>query len=110
MDRVLKDDLKFLIFLIKALNDSILLPTQVHGLLRWVCGDAPKHDAGQHGAQQKGKTARHSLHTRESAARRSTDDREPDVAISEILGCLHEEQVAKIFNHSINRNSSQNNN
>lgn len=30
----------------------ILLLTQVHRLLRGVCGDAPEHDAGQHGAQQ----------------------------------------------------------
>lgn len=31
---------------------NILLLTQVHRLLRGVCGDAPEHDAGQHCAQQ----------------------------------------------------------
>lgn len=71
----------------------MLLPTQVHGLLRGVCRDAPKHDAGQHGAQQKRETAGDSLHTSEGAAGRTTDDREPDVAVTEILGRLHEEQV-----------------
>lgn len=70
-------------------------PTQVHGLLRGVCWDTPKHNTGQHGAQQKRKTAGHSLHTCESAAGRSTNDREPDMTIAEILGCLHEEQVTR---------------
>lgn len=73
----------------------LLCHTQVHGLLRGVCGDAPKHDASQHGAQQQRKTAGHPLHTGESAAGRSTNDREPDVAVTEILGGLHEEQITR---------------
>lgn len=75
----------------------LVFPTKVHGLLRGVSGDAPEHDAGQHGAEQQGKAARHTLHTSESAARRPVDDRKPYVAILEILGCLHEEEVAKVF-------------
>jgi len=78
---------------INVLHLYVLLPTQVHGLLRGVGGDAPKHDTGQHGAKQQGKAAGHSLHSCESAAGRPTNDREPDVAVPEILGCLHEEQV-----------------
>jgi len=83
---------------LKALTFEVLLPTQVHSLLRGVSGDAPKHDAGQHGAQQQGKTAGHSLNTSESAAGRPTNDREPDVAVPKILGCLHKEQVTKKIN------------
>lgn len=69
----------------------LVFPTKIHGLLRGVSRDAPKHDAGQHSAEQQGKTARHTLHTSESAARRAVDDRKPYVAILKILGCLHEE-------------------
>lgn len=67
--------------------------TQVHGLLRGICWDAIKHDAGQHSAEQQGKAAGNSLNTSEGAARWSTDHRVPEVSIMEILSCLHEEQV-----------------
>lgn len=67
--------------------------TQVHGLLRWICWDAVKHDAGQHGAEQQGETAGHSLHTSEGAARWSADHRVPEVPITEIPCCFHEEQI-----------------
>lgn len=73
----------------------LVFPTKIHGLLRGVSWNAPKHDAGQHSAEQQGKTARHTLHTSESAARRAVDDRKPYVAILKILGCLHEEQVTE---------------
>ncbi len=67
--------------------------TQVHGLLRGICWDAIKHDAGQHGTEQQGKTAGDSLNTSEGAAWRSTNHRVPQVSITEILCCLHEEQI-----------------
>lgn len=75
-----------------------MFPTKIHGLLRRVSWDAPKHDAGQHSAEQQGKAARHTLHTSKSAARRAVDDRKPNVAILKILSCLHEEQVAENIN------------
>lgn len=69
--------------------------TQVHGLLRGICGDAIEHDAGQHGAEQQRETARDSLNTGEAAVRRSTDYREPEVSITEILYRLHEKQITE---------------
>lgn len=69
--------------------------TQVHGLLRGICGDAIEHNAGQHGAEQQRETARDSLNTGEAAVRRSTDYREPEVSITEILYCLHEKQITE---------------
>lgn len=67
---------------------------QVPGLLRRICWDAIKHDAGQHGADQQGGTAGHTLHTSEGAARWSADHRVPEVSIAKILCCLHEEQIS----------------
>lgn len=68
--------------------------TQVHGLLRGICWNAPEHNAGQHGAKEKRKAAGHTLYTCESAAWRSTYDRKPDMTITEVFGCFHEKQVA----------------
>lgn len=59
--------------------------THVHGLLRGICWDAIKHDAGKHGAEQQGETAGNSLHTGEVAARWSIDHRVPEVSVTEIL-------------------------
>lgn len=67
--------------------------TQVHGLLRRIGRDAVEHDAGQHGAQQQGEAAGDSLDAGEGAARWPTDDREPEVSVAEVLGCLHEKQI-----------------
>lgn len=67
--------------------------TQVHGLLGGIGGDAIKHDAGQHGAEQQGETAGNSLDTSEGAARWSTDHGVPEVSVTEILWCLHEKQI-----------------
>lgn len=67
--------------------------TQVHGLLRGICWDAIKHDAGQHGTEQQGKTAGNPLNTGESAVRWSVDHRIPEVSVTEIPRCLVEEQI-----------------
>lgn len=67
--------------------------TQVHGLLRGICRDAVEHDAGQHGAQQQGEAAGDSLDAGEGAAPWPTNDREPQVSVAEVLGCLHEKQI-----------------
>ena len=70
-----------------------LCSTQVHGLLRRVRGDAVEHDAGQHGAEQQGEAAGHSLNTGEGAAGRSADHRVPEVSVTQILCRLHKEQI-----------------
>lgn len=67
--------------------------TQVHGLLRGICWDAIKHDAGQHGTEQQGKTAGNPLNTGEGAARWPVDHRIPEVSVTEIPRCLVEEQI-----------------
>lgn len=67
--------------------------TQVHDLLRGVCGDPIEHDAGQHGAEQQGETTGHPLYTSKGAAWWSINHRVPEVSIIEILYRLHEEQI-----------------
>lgn len=67
--------------------------TQVHGLLRGIFWDAIKHDAGQHGTEQQGKTAGNPLNTGEGAARWPVDHRIPEVSVTEIPRCLVEEQI-----------------
>lgn len=68
--------------------------TQVHLLLRWVLGDAPEHDAGEHGAQQQGEAAGHALHAGEVAPGRAAEDGVPEVSLLEACRGLHEKQVA----------------
>lgn len=41
--------------------------TQVHFLLSWVLGNTPKHDTGQHGAEEQGEAAGHPLDAGEVA-------------------------------------------
>lgn len=50
-----------------ALTVMTLGVTQVHLLLSWVLGNTPEHDAGQHGAEEKGEAAGHPLDTGEVA-------------------------------------------
>ena len=65
-------------------------------MLRRISRNAPKHDAGEHGAQQKGETAGDSLDACKRAAGWSANHREPNVTVTEILGSLHEEQIARL--------------
>lgn len=74
-------------------NAVEMCSTQVHGLLRGICWDAIKHDAGQHGTERQWKAAWNSLNASEGAACWSTDNRIPEVSVTEILWCLHEEQI-----------------
>lgn len=63
--------------------------TQVHDLIRGVCWDPIKHDAGQHGAEQQGETAGHPLYTSKGAAWWSIDHRVPKMSVTEIPCRLH---------------------
>lgn len=67
--------------------------TQVHLLFSWVLGNTPEHDAGQHGAEEQGEAAGHSLDTGEFAPSCAAEDGIPDVSILEARGRLHEKQV-----------------
>lgn len=78
----------------KANSSQNQLGTQIHGLLRGIRRDTVEHDAGQHGAQQQGKAAGDSLDAGEGAAPWPINDREPEVAVAEVLGGLHEKQIA----------------
>lgn len=63
-------------------------------LLCWVLGNTPKHDAGQHGAEEQGEAAGHPLDAGEVAPSWAAEDGIPNVSVLEAHGGLHEEQVA----------------
>lgn len=69
----------------------ILSHTHIHGLLWGVSGNPVEHDTGQHGAKQYWEAARDTLHTGETTAGGPTDHRVPDVTVTEVRRCFHEE-------------------
>lgn len=72
----------------------VRMVTQIHFLLSRVLWHPPEHDAGEHGAQEQGEAAGHTLGSREGASWGAAENGVPDVPILETLGGPHEKQIA----------------